>query len=233
MKDYWVQEPEKRINKKKILIISGIICVIAIIITIICLYVGNDPIRKWIDKNIFRKEVKEESVTSIDITDQQNSNAYAFGKYIGVLNKNQFQIYNDGGKEEETLEVEISNPIFNSANRFLAIAENKGKKVYLLEEKKIAWNAETSGEITQIHVNKNGYVAVMMQDPTHKVAIAVYAPDGTNLFKWYVSTRVVDVSISNDNKNIAIAEVDTSGAILKSSIKILSLEKAQNDSELN
>lgn len=231
MKDYWAQEPEKKLNKRKVLIISGIIFVIAIIIAIISLYVLNEPVRKWIDKNIFRKEIKQENVTSIDITDQQNANVYAFGRYIGVLNKNKFQIYNDTGKEEENLEIEISNPIFNSSNRFLVMAENKGKKVYLLEEKKIAWDAETDGEITQIHVNKNGYVAVMMQDPTHKVAIAVYSPDGTNLFKWYVSTRVVDVCISNDNKNIAIAEVDTSGAILKSSVKILSLEKAQNDSE--
>ena len=39
----------------------------------------------------------------------------------------------------------------------------------------------------------------------------------------------VDVSISNDNKYLAIAEVDTSGTIIQSNIRITSIEKARTD----
>ena len=54
---------------------------------------------------------------------------------------------------------------------------------------------------------------------------------GTPLFKTYLSsTRVPDVSISNDNKHLAIAEIDTSGTVIQSNIKIISVEKAQSDS---
>ena len=45
---------------------------------------------------------------------------------------------------------------------------------------------------------------------------------------FLASTRAIDVSISNDNKYLAIAEVDTSGTAIQSSIRIMSIEKAKN-----
>ena len=38
---------------------------------------------KWIDKNIFRKEVMQDNVTTIELKEGQTSNIYAFNKYIG------------------------------------------------------------------------------------------------------------------------------------------------------
>ena len=46
---------------------------------------------------------------------------------------------------------------------------------------------------------------------------------------FLASTRAVDVSISNDNKYLAIAEVDTSGTMIQSYIRIMSIEKAEKD----
>jgi len=83
-----------------------------------------------------------------------------------------------------------------------------------------------------VHVNKNGYVAVVIVDTGYKTVIAVYDPQGQGrpLFTTYLSsTRTVDVSISNDNKYLAIAEVDTSGTMIQSNIKIMSIDKASTD----
>ena len=50
------------------------------------------------------------------------------------------------------------------------------------------------------------------------------------MFKSYLSsTRTADVSISNDNKYLAIAEVDTSGSVIQSNIKVISIDKASSD----
>lgn len=57
----------------------------------------------------------------------------------------------------------------------------------------------------------------------------MYNPNGTPIFKTYLSSRVVDVSISNDNKYLAIAEVDTSGTIIQSNIKTISIDKAEKE----
>lgn len=230
MKDYWKEPKEKKINKKKLLLIIFIIIIAIALITIEIIYCNNKEAREWIDKNIFRKEVMQDKVITIELKEEQNGNIYAFNKYIGILNKNKFTIYGNTGSQEKELEVQISNPIFDSANRFLAIGEKKGKKVYLIADKEISWEAEIEGSISQVYVNKNGYVAVVIVDTIHKTVISVYNPQGKPLFKTYLSsTRTADVAISNDNKHLAIAEVDTSGTIIQSNIKILSIEKASTD----
>ncbi len=232
MKDVWKETTQKVINNKKTILPIILVIVILLVIIIGILYLNNYVVREWIDKNIFRKEVKQDKVTTIDLK-ETNSSIYAFNKYIGILNKNKFEIYNNSGNKEEELEIQISNPCFDSANRFLAIAESYGQKLYVIADKNIVWENTVDGEVSQIHINKNGYVAVVVVNTTsHKTVIVIYDSQGEELFKIYLSsTRTADVSISKDNKNVAIAEVDTSGSIIQSNIRILSIEKARTKKE--
>lgn len=234
MKDYWTEiqseTKPKKINKKKIIILTIVILMAILIIAGITIYKNNKEARDWIDKNIFRKEVMQDKVATIELKEEDNSNIYAFNKYIGILSKSKFTIYGNTGDTEKELDVQISNPIFSSANRFLAIAETKGQKLYLITDKDISWEANIEGNISQVQVNKNGYVAVVIVDTSYKTVIAMYSPQGKEMFKTYLSsTRTADVSISNDNKYLAIAEVDTSGTMIQSNIKLISIEKASSD----
>lgn len=234
MKDYWTEiqneTKQKKINKKKIIILTIVILIAILIIAGITIYKNNKEARDWIDKNIFRKEVMQDKVATIELKEEDNSNIYAFNKYIGILSKSKFTIYGNTGDTEKELDVQISNPIFSSANRFLTIAETKGQKLYLITDKDISWEANVEGNISQVQVNKNGYVAVVIVDTSYKTVIAMYNPQGKEMFKTYLSsTRTADVSISNDNKYLAIAEVDTSGTMIQSNIKLISIEKASSD----
>lgn len=230
MKDYWIEPEGEKLNKKKIIIAGIILSICLAIIILIIVYINNKNVRDWMDTYIFRKEIKQDNVTLIELKDIQYSNIYAFNKYIGILNKNKFSIYNNTGNIEKELEVQVSNPLFDSSNRFLAIAETKGQKVYLITDKEISWEADVEGNISQVYVNKNGYVAVVIVDTSYKAVIAVYDPQGKPLFKQYISSnRTTDISISNDNKYLAIAEVDTSGTIIQSSIRVITIEKAISD----
>ena len=232
MKDVWEDiEPEvKKIDKKKIIITTIVVVIAIAIIIIVGLYMTNRDVRDWIDRNIFRKEVEQDKAITIDFNETLNSNVYAFNRYIGILNQTKFTIYGNTGNKEEELEIQISNPIFSSANRFLAIAENGGQRLYLISDKNISWQAEVDGNISQIFVNKNGYVAVTITGTSHKAVIKTYSPDGKEMFTTFLaSTRAVDISISNDNKYLAIAEVDTSGATIQSSVRVMSVDKAEKD----
>lgn len=230
MKDYWKEPTQKKINKRKIATMVVVVMIVVVILSLIIVYSNDKTAREWIDKNIFQKEVVQDNVTTIELPEGQEANIHAFNKYIGILNKNKFSIYGNAGNEEKTLEVEVSNPIFDSANRFLVMAEQKGKKIYLITDKDITWEAQVEGNISQVHVNKNGYVAVVITDTSYKTVIAMYNPEGKEMFKTYLSsTRTADVTISNDNKYLAIAEVDTSGTIIQSNIKVVSIEKASSD----
>ena len=231
MRDFWEEEePKKKINKKKIVIIVLIVLILIISIVFAVVYFKNEQAREWIDKNVFRKEVLQNEATTIDLNDEESSNIYAFNKYIGILNKNKFSIYGSSGNEEQSLDIQISSPIFCSADRFLVIGEKKGQKLYLITDKDISWEASVEGNISQVYVNKNGYVAVAIVDTLSKTVISVYDTSGKELFKTYLSsTRTADVAISNDNKHLAIAEIDTSGTVIQSNVKIISIDKASSD----
>ena len=65
MIDFWKKEGEKQFNKKKIItsIAIGIMLIGLIVISII--YIYNDDVRDWIDKNFFRKEKSSKSICQI------------------------------------------------------------------------------------------------------------------------------------------------------------------------
>ncbi|MEI3395717.1 MAG: DUF5711 family protein [Clostridia bacterium] len=230
MKDFWKEPIEKKVNKKKIVIavIIGILILSFIIISIV--YIRNKNVRIWIDKNILRKEVVQNNLPTIELDESENSNVYAFNKYIGVLCKNQFSIYDNTGKQEKNLTIEITKPIYDTNGRHLVIAEEKGQKIYLITDKDIAWEKKVDGNISQVEVNKNGYVAVTIVDTSYKTVISMYDNEGNWLFNSNLSsTRVVSTAISNDNKYLALAEVDTSKTQIQSSVKIMSIEDGKNN----
>lgn len=233
MKDFW-KEPketkEKKVNKKKVIITIIALIIILFLIIISAIYINNKNVRLWIDKNIFRKEVIQNNLPTIELNESDTQNIYAFNKYIGVLSKNQFAIYDNSGKKQDELNIEITKPIFNSNGRHLVIAEEKGQKVYLITDKGIAWEKSIEGNISQVEVNKNGYVAITIVDTINKTVVAVYDNTGNWLFNNILSTtRVVSTSLSNDNKYLALAEIDTSGTQIQSSIKVMSIEEGKNN----
>lgn len=233
MKDFW-KEPketkEKKVNKKKVIITIIAIIITLFLIIISAIYINNKNVMLWIDKNIFRKEVIQNNLPTIELNESDTQNIYAFNKYIGVLSKNQFAIYDNSGKKQDELNIEITKPIFNSNGRHLVIAEEKGQKVYLITDKGIAWEKSIEGNISQVEVNKNGYVAITIVDTINKTVVAVYDNTGNWLFNNILSTtRVVSTSLSNDNKYLALAEIDTSGTQIQSSIKVMSIEEGKNN----
>lgn len=233
MKDFW-KEPketkEKKVNKKKVIITIIAIIIILFLIIISAIYINNKNVRLWIDKNIFRKEVIQNNLPTIELNESDTQSIYAFNKYIGVLSKNQFAIYDNSGKKQDELNIEITKPIFYSNGRHLVIAEEKGQKVYLITDKGIAWEKSIEGNISQVEVNKNGYVAITIVDTINKTVVAVYDNTGNWLFNNILSTtRVVSTSLSNDNKYLALAEIDTSGTQIQSSIKVMSIEEGKNN----
>ena len=235
MKDYWSEDKKaiRRINKKKVSITIYIFAIAIILIVLACLYISSQGFRNWIDKNIFRKEITQNNVTTIDLNSEDNYEIYAYDKYIAVLNKNSLNIYNGSGKEEKKLDVEINNAIFKSNNKYLAVAEQKGQKVYLISGTDILWTGQVEGNISQINVNKNGYMSIVITDTSYKTVISLYDPNGNRLFITFLkSTRVVDTSISNDNKYLAIAEIDSSGTYIQSNVRVISIEKAINENNL-
>lgn len=156
MKDYWEEPEKKKVNAKKIILSVTISIVVVAVIVLVALYITNKEFRNWMDIQVFRKEVSQDKVATIELEEGQTSNVYAFNKYIGILNKNKLSLYGSAGTEEVSLDVEITTPVFYSSNRFLIIGEKNGQKIYVVEDKEIAWESEIEGNVSQVNINKNG-----------------------------------------------------------------------------
>lgn len=222
----------RELNKSKILKISIILICIILFISFILLYESNEKVRNFFDVYIFRKIINEEKVPSIEIDASKNINVFAYYKYIAILDQNTLKLYNKSGNEEHSLDIEISNPLFETNNNYLCVAEKGGNKLYLISNKDIVWQKELEGNISDINVNKNGYVSVIISGTSYKAVIETFDSKGDELFKTYLSTtNVIDTDISNDNKYLAIAEANFSGIITQSSIKIISIEDAKTNSD--
>lgn len=224
-------KPKKELNKKKVWkTVIAFLCIV-LVISFIILYTTNETCSEVFDKYVFRKEVQENNLPSIEIDSTKNINVCTYDRFIGILEQNVLNIYNKSGNQEHSLDIEISNPIFQTNGEYLCIAEKKGQKIYLIKNKNIIWQNEIEGNISSINVNKNGYVSITISGKTYKTVVATYDQNGKELFKTYLSTtNVIDTDISNDNKYLAIAEANFSGIVVQSSIKIIFIEDAKKNS---
>ena len=114
----------------------------------------------------------------------------------------------------------------------MAICEEQGQKFYLICGKEKLFENSIEGTINQINVSEGGYVSIVLSNASYKSIVDVYNKSGKQVFKTnLVTSRVADVSISKDSKYLAIAEIDISGILIKSSIQIISMELAQTNAK--
>lgn len=218
----------KTLNKRKAIIAIIIFLIILGIIILGAVYITNSNFRNIIDTNIFRKNITESNTVIIEIQKDKNPYFYAYDKYIVRLQENLLTQFSTSGKEEEKIKIEINNPIFASNGRNLVIAEKNKQKVYLIQDKQIVWQNDLEGNISRVCVNKNGYVSIILSGTAYKSVIIVLDNEGKELFKTYLSNTVaVDSTLSDDNKYMSFAEVNTSGTMIQSVIKTISIEKAK------
>lgn len=216
------------LNKKKIIKLIIVILVIILFVVIGILYENNNEVRDFLDKYIFLKEKHENNLPKIAITSASDINTYAYKGNILILQNNLLTAYNSSGNKEYTLDIEIANPIFESAGNYLCIGEKNGTKLYVISDKNIIWQKDLEGSIADITINSNGYVAVAITGTIYKTIVQTFDNKGDEQFKDFLSsTYVIDMSISPDNKHLAIAEANFSGILIQSNIKIVSTEKAK------
>ncbi len=224
-----------KIEKKRNIKVSITKIIIILILIIICVYITaryatDEQFRSKIDTSILKKEVSESTLNSIELDTDTNPTVYAFDKYIVVISKNKLTEYTSDGKVATELDINISIPLVHVNEKYMVIAEKSGQKMYLISDENILWETSVEGNIAGVSVNKNGYVSVIIKNTTYKSVVAFYDLLGTELFRNYLSTSFATcTSVSTDNKFLAIGEVDSTGTIIKSYVKILSIEKAQKD----
>lgn len=208
--EQYKKKQKRKLNKKKIIFMSSILLLVILVIAVITIYTKNEAFRNFFDQYILRKDIHENDNPTIEVSIDNPGHIYAYDRYITILDKSMLKVYSSSGRKEYEIEVNINTPTFDSNNRFLLLAEENGKKIYLISGQNILWQKDLEGEITRIHVNKNGYVSVVISGTSYKNIVITFNPEGRELFKTYLSNTIAaDIQISNDNKYLGLAEIDT------------------------
>ena len=227
------KDPElrtKKVQVKRILIILALVAIVVFFVVCTILYKMNEKFRNFVDYSVLRKEVLAENTVKIPISDLNMSNVYAYNKNIVILNKNLLGVYNNFGQKVKEVEITVSNPIFADNNRFLAVAERGGNKIYLINNENIAWQKDIDGSINNVVVNKNGYVSVSVSGSGYKTVVILFNSAGDELFKTYFpDTYVLNMDISRDNKYLGIAEANVNGTKIQTDIKVILVEDAKSN----
>ena len=217
-------------SKEKILKTFIFFLVIICIAIVVSKYLTNEEYRDTVDKRFFNKEIEEDVANSIEFNSDSNPTICAYGKYIALLSKNVLSVYDSSTTNCASLDMNIIEPYMSSDENNLVVAEKKGNHLYLVSNTNIMWENEVDGEIYRASVNKNGYVAVLIKNSTYKSVVILYDNTGKELFRTYLATSyALCAEISEDNKYIAIGQVDYSGTLLKSVVKLISVEKAKQN----
>ncbi len=221
------ENKKKKIDKKKLVIIIAITILILTFIIIAALYAANKNFRNFMDKHILRKDITNENVAVIDIDYDSNTNIIPYGRYICILAENNLEQYNASGKKEQEVKIEINNPVYDVNGRYLVIGEKDSQKLYLISGTHIIWEKNVDGNLSKVTVNRSGYVTTIISGTSYKSVIVTYDDKGNELFKSYLSnTTAVDARISQDNNYLGYAEINTSGTVIQSNVKIISIEEA-------
>ena len=223
-----MENKEPKLNKMKI---TGIMLLVAIIIAIIIVYIiysNNESFRNYADENILKKDLSDTTLKTIELDDYDKSTVFAYYKYIAVLKENVLTTYNTSGKKENEQEIKITTPLITTKGKNVIIAENNSSKAYFITDNNLKWEKEFEGNISRMSVNSNGYAAIILTGTLYKSVIIVLDEEGNEIFKTYLAnTLVEDAAISEDNRYLSYAEINTSGTLIQSNIKTIDINKAK------
>ena len=153
-----------------------------------------------------------------------------------LVGNNYLHGYSPNGKENFDISVSLKNAVTFTAGDYCIVGEKDGSRIYMINSNAKIWELDVQGTIFDVYVNKNGYAAIVYKQVGYKSLIKVIKPDGEELFTTYLaSTYAIDVEISNDNKFLAIAEIDTEGINVKSIIELIDMSdlERKNSKKLN
>ncbi len=131
------------------------------------------------------------------------------------------------GYKESLISTEL---ITDYSENYMVVVVRDTNTIFLFKNSSLVWKKELNENIQNISVNKNGYVTVIYSQSGYKAksSIKIYKPSGDELFTTYLgSTYAIDVEMTNNNKILYIAELDTEGIKAKSAIKAIHIAEVE------
>ncbi len=161
--------------------------------------------------------------------------------YMVLLTDTSLVAYNENGGEVMRRQHNFSDPMLLVCGRYMLVAEQGGTRFRLdtlpepvlnvtadnlTEDKKTAVLDEAlENRIISADVRSDGGVALVTQSSgSYTSEVVVYNADGELQYRQrYAAVRAVDVALSSDDREVAVAGIEANNGVLQSSLRVYSL----------
>ena len=198
----------RKINKRKMILAISIGIIILIIGITMLIYYSSRDARKFLDQYLFRKNITQEKLDTIELDYNSNISIFAYNRYICVLAENKLMEYNSSGKLEHEISLEINNPVYSVNNKYVAISEKGGSKINLISDSNLLWSKDVDGNIIEEKILTTKFIKHLQNTDLYEMRISV----GSNEY------RTILFAI-NHNNIILSTQILVLNAFLKKSEK--------------
>ncbi len=161
---------------------------------------------------------------TIDIS--AGEQVYTYDSYIYIYGKAGIKIIKD---ENIILEDNFSleNPYVVTSYDKIAICDNKGKVVRIYSSSGHMYTINAVNNVLGFTINKNGFLSIILKNDNN-YQIEIYNKDGDNIYSIkdisYDEGVPVGLSISEDNKVLAVSYIKTTSATVDSNVVFYSIQ---------
>lgn len=116
---------------------------------------------------------------------------------------------------------EMQMPMLDICESYVAVADQKGKKIYIMDQEGPCGEIDTNRAIAQLCVANQGVVAVLMEDKGTGY-IELYDREGNYLAEGQLHTQKagypLSIALSNDGRKMAVSMLDVNEGKVKSTV---------------
>ena len=226
----------KKRREKKLKIINAVIFLILLVSVILISgisYVKTKNIDilkeyKFLEKYVVSLFGKEEDKVYLELNFDlsKKPKISVYNGNIAQCSKEELKIYNSYGKLQVGVNVHFTDvPILSSEGKYLAVTSVDGNRFLLFEGVNKKWEKIIDGNITNISVNRNGFVTVVYKGEDILSKVVVYTPKGEEYFvKGKAQNYIVNAKLAKDNKQLILNCIDVSGVRLSSVFEFIDVK---------
>lgn len=214
------------LNDKPKFLISVIAFLIIVILIIVFCFAKNVFFFGTLSKDITFDSIDDVSSleNNILMNVENPDHIYGFNGNILKWQTRQIVWLDKNGNQTKVSDGEINQPIFDSSNKYLVVAEKGQSYISVYKNSSLLWSDELDGEIYNVSVNQKGYVCVLRSYVGYKSALEVYNPTGARVFyTCKAHNKIISAQVSDDSKQVLIHSVVLSGVDVVSHIELLDM----------
>jgi len=167
---------------------------------------------------------RAEAIVSLAYDAGEDTEFCLYRSYIIKCTRDSFYIMNKRGEELFKKNIEFQKPSLTCSGNFLLAYDIGGRTAFVIEDRAVKWEEKLANNIVSASINKDGYMAIVTEASGYRNSVSIMAPIGRKLFDRVVADDyVISAQISDDNKQIMLNRIKTSGISVRSGLEFIDI----------